>query len=103
MKKIILLLLVTVSMIYARSTSFIIENICSSCHGINMDKSCFGVSEKPNELSSSYIKEALTKYRAGKKSDYRNGETMKTQTSSLSDNEIKELSIYIKSLRKKKN
>lgn len=101
MKKIILLLFVLSSFIFARTAAFIVENICSSCHGINMDKKCFGVSEKPNELSSSYIKEALTQYRSGTKNDYRNGETMKDQTSTLTDVEIKELSVYVKSLRKK--
>jgi cytochrome c553 len=101
MKKTILFLLFLSSFLFARTPEFIVKTICSNCHGLNMDQKCFGVSEKPYELSSSYIKEALMSYRSGKKSDYSNGETMTEQTSTLSDEEIVALSIYVNSLNKK--
>lgn len=102
MKKLILLFLILYSSILAREPQEIIDTICSTCHGFNMEKSCFGVSEIPNTLSSSYILESLTAYRAGKKSDYRMGSTMTAETITLSDDEIKALSIYVKALGKKK-
>lgn len=98
MKKFVIFLLVTFSTIFAREPQEIINDICSACHGLNMEKRGFGVSEPPNSLSSSYILDALTKYRSGIKSDYNMGETMKAQTSTLTNDEIKELSIYIKEL-----
>lgn len=103
MKNMILFLLTISTFIFAREPQVIIDSICSTCHGLNMEKKCFGVSEIPNTLSTSYISEALTAYRAGGKSDYRMGDTMKEQTSTLTDDEIKALSIYIKALGKKKN
>ncbi|QKJ23508.1 c-type cytochrome [Poseidonibacter lekithochrous] len=103
MKKLILLFLILYSSILAREPQEIIDTICSTCHGFTMEKSCFGVSEIPNTLSSSYILESLTAYRAGKKSDYRMGSTMTAETSTLSDDEIKALSIYVKALGKKKS
>lgn len=102
MKKIVFFLLVGITSIFAREPQEIIDNICSTCHGINMEKKGFGVSEPPNSLSSSYILRSLTKYRAGTKSDYGQGPTMTTQTSTLTDEEIKALSIYVKALGKKK-
>jgi cytochrome c553 len=102
MKKFILFLIVAFTAVFAREPQSIINDICSNCHGFNMEKKGFGVSQPPSSLSSSYIFEALTAYRAGKKSDYNMGETMTTQTSTLTDEEIKELSIYIKTLTNKK-
>lgn len=102
MKKCILFLVLFTSTLFAREPQEIIDTNCSTCHGFNMEKSCFSVSEIPNQLSSSYIKESLFAYRAGKKSDYRMGGTMEVQTSTLTDGEIVALSIYIKALGKKK-
>lgn len=102
MKKFILFFLILGISLFAREPQEIIDNICSTCHGINMEKKGFGVSEAPNTLSSSYILRALTKYREGTKSDYGMGPTMTTQTSTLTDDEIKALSIYVKALGKKK-
>lgn len=106
LKKLVLLVFLFSLTLFAREPQEIINTICSTCHGFNMEKKCFSVSEIPNTLSSSYILEALTKYRAGKKNDYRMGSTMTAETSTLTDEEIKALSIYVKALgkkRKKKN
>lgn len=102
MKKIVLFLLLMLSSLFSREPQEIIDTICSTCHGFNMEKPCFGVSEIPNQLSSSYIKEALMAYRAGKKNDYRMGSTMEVQTNTLTNDEIVALSIYVKALGKKK-
>jgi cytochrome c553 len=102
MKKIVVFLLVITSFLFAREPQEIIDSICSSCHGFNMEKRGYGVSEPPRGLSSSYILSALTKYKKGKKSDYGQGRTMSEQTSTLTVEEIKALSIYIKALGKKK-
>ena len=102
MKKTVLFLLTISALLFAREPQEIIDNICSTCHGLNMEKKGFGVSEPPNTLSSSYILSALTKYRAGTKSDYGQGSTMTDQTSTLTDKEIKALSIYVKALGKNK-
>ncbi len=102
MKKLVLLIFLFTLTLLARQPQEIIDTICSTCHGFNMEKKCFSVSEIPNTLSSSYILEALTQYRAGKKSDYRMGSTMTAETSTLTDEEIKALSIYVKALGQKK-
>ncbi len=102
MKKLILFLLMITTFLFSREPQEIINTICSTCHGFNMEKSCFSVSEIPNTLSSSYIKESLFAYRDGKKSDYRMGSTMTAQTNTLTNEEIIALSIHIKALGKKK-
>ena len=102
MRKIIIILFFSILSLFAREPQDIIDTNCSTCHGFSMEKSCFSVSEIPNQLSSSYIKESLFAYRAGKKSDYRMGATMKAQTNTLTDEEIVALSIYVKALGKKK-
>jgi len=99
MKKVILTLCLLLSYVFAGNAKDIIASSCYACHGDNMDKSCYGVSKIPNKLNQDTIFKTLRAYKLGTKNIYGMGEVMKSQLKSLSDDDLKKLSVYIPTLR----
>lgn len=99
MKKIIIILFCSLSLLFAREAKTIISSVCYGCHGDKMELSCYGVSKIANTLSEEYIKSALLQYKSGSKSDYGLGDIMLSQIGGLSNKEIEALALYIPTLK----
>jgi len=73
---------------------------CAGCHGIDASKKALGKSKVIANMKSEDIVMALKGYKDGSYGGSMKG-LMKGQAVNLSDNDIKELSTYIVSLKKK--
>ncbi|WP_072682409.1 c-type cytochrome [Arcobacter sp. LA11] len=101
MKKIILFLCVLSLSLFAKEVQEIIATNCSTCHGTQMEKECFGVSKIPNTFDSDTLYKVLNEYKEGKRNQYSMGGVMTARVKDLSDDDIKALSIYVHKLGKK--
>lgn len=73
---------------------------CQSCHGKNGQIKALGRSASISGWTKAKLIDSLKEYRAGTKNEYGMGGLMKTQTSSLSDEDIDAISSHISSLGK---
>jgi len=99
MKKIILVMFILTTCIFAKQPLAIIQSVCFACHGDKMELSCYGVTQVVNTLNESDILKSLQAYKNGSKSSYGYGDVMQSQIGGLSNLEIKELSKYIPTLK----
>ncbi len=73
---------------------------CQSCHGDKAQNKALGKSEVIAGWDAAKTEEALKGYKAGTRNKHGMGGLMKTQVSSLSDEDIKAVAAYISSLKK---
>ena len=55
MKRVVLMLCLMFTSIFANGAKSIISSSCYTCHGNNMERSAYGVSKIPNTLNQSMI------------------------------------------------
>jgi len=71
---------------------------CMPCHGVNAEKSAYGVTEIINTWDSVSLKDTLMEYKAGTLDEYGYGELMHSQTVTYTDEEINLVADYIPTL-----
>ena len=72
---------------------------CIACHGMKGERKALNVSRKLKEIKGENIAEILREYKNGKRNKYKMGMIMKGQAGRLSDEDIKNVSSYIKTLK----
>ncbi len=75
-------------------------NKCITCHGKQAEKKALGKSDIIANWDAAKIENALKGYKAGLRNKHGMGGVMKGQVISLSDEEIKKLSVYISKFAK---
>tara|TARA_B100001063_G_scaffold220895_1_gene226112 strand:+ start:648 stop:947 length:300 start_codon:yes stop_codon:yes gene_type:complete len=73
---------------------------CKFCHGLNGEKVYADTVPQINSLDLNTLEMKLKLYKKGLIDEYGFGGVMKQQMQNIPENGIKELSIYIKSLKK---
>jgi cytochrome c553 len=97
MKKISVSILVTVIVVLANSEE--LYKNCAGCHGEHGQLSALGQSKIITGQESNLSVKQLTAYKNGELNKYGLGNIMQLQLTALSEDDIKELAEYIKSMK----
>lgn len=97
--KILITMLIITSSIYASTGEEIFESKCSICHGLDGTSSASGKSGKIRDLDSHVIEEYLLTFRNMVHSDDKFANVMRSITSNLSRDDIREVSKYVSKLK----
>lgn len=83
---------------FKSSPSLLFNQRCKPCHGLDATHRALSKSAVIRNWSATKIANALKSYKAGKRNSTGMGETMHAQASTLTNSEIKALSLYISHL-----
>lgn len=104
MKKILLLLTITISTIWSQSpTANILFERCAACHGRYGDIKALEKSEIIAGQTSESLFKKLKEYKAGTRNMANFGAIMKDAVSKISDEQLRVLSVYISQMPKQQN
>ena len=73
----------------------ILTKDCKKCHGLNFNKSVYGVTENLNTFNSLFLYDILLKYKWSSYDKYGFGQNMNNITSKYSNEELRAISKYI--------
>jgi len=93
MKKLMLIATIAISSLMADGA--VLYKKCAGCHGANGEKSALGKSAIINKIKPSEIVNSLKAYKKGSLNRHGMGMLMKSQTASLTDEQIKEIAKFI--------
>jgi len=97
MKIITFFTIISTSLLWCDGSTLYLQ--CVECHGSHGGKRALGKSGILKGQTSSHLYKQIKNYAKGKQNLYGYGSLMKMQVAMLKDNEIKELSEYIATLK----
>jgi len=100
MKNILLIILLTISTLSAKTGASIYKKHCSSCHGKYGEKKAIGRSAIISKQSYKRSLKQLRAYKAGTLNLHGMGAVMKKNVANLTDADIKKVAKYISHLSK---